>query len=310
MTVGAGRYAPSPSGDLHIGNLRTAVLAWLFARSSSRTFLLRVEDLDRERSTDAARLRQIADLQAIGLTWHGTVMRQSDRHAAYIAALDLLTAEGHTYECYCTRREIREAARAPHSVAGDAAYPGTCALLTETERAVRRRAAGRPPTIRLRGDGARYGVHDLLHPGYEGPVHDVVLRRFDGAIAYNLAVVVDDIHQGIDQIVRGDDLLAGTPTQLHLTALLGGRPVEYAHVPLVLDAGGRRLAKRNSAITLGDLAAAGVPVDRVRRSILQSLGAAISDDAASLEQLANSFRPALLPKVPWTFDPNRIASPR
>ncbi len=299
--VGAGRYAPSPSGDLHVGNLRTALLALLFARSTGRAFLLRVEDLDRERSSDAAGIQQIADLQAIGVTWDGVPMRQSDRDAAYGEALAGLTAGGHTYECYCTRREIREAAGAPHGLAGEAAYPGTCARLTTVERAVRRRTADRSATIRLRGDGARYRVRDVLHPAYEGSVHDVVLRRFDGAIAYNLAVVVDDIDQRVDQIVRGDDLLSSTPTQLHLSALLGGVPAEYAHVPLVLNAQGQRLAKRDSAVTLSDLAAAGMSVGQVRRTILRSLGAAITDDSAPLEQLASSFEPALLPLEPWLF---------
>lgn len=308
MTTGTGRYAPSPSGDLHIGNLRTALLAWLFARSTGRTFLLRVEDLDRERSSNAARLRQIADLYAIGVTWDGTVVRQSERDAAYVETLAGLTAGGHTYECYCTRREIREAVGAPQGPLGEGAYPGTCAQLTDTERATRRRVAGRPPTIRLRGDGACYRVRDVLHPAYEGPVHDVVLRRFDDAIAYNLAVVVDDIAQGVDQVVRGDDLLSSTPTQLHLTALLGGIPAEYAHVPLVLSADGQRLAKRDNAVTLRDLAAAGAPVDRVRRAILRSLGAAISDDTAPLDQLAGSFRPTLLPLEPWLFDPGQPES--
>lgn len=304
--VGAGRYAPSPSGDLHVGNLRTAILAWLFARSTGRPFFLRVEDLDRERSSDAACLQQVADLQAIGVTWDGVVVRQSDRDAQYAEALSGLTSGGHTYECYCTRREIREAAGAPHGLAGEAAYPGTCASLTTTERAVRRRAAGRPPTIRLRGDGARYRVRDVLHPTYEGAVHDVVLRRFDGAIAYNLAVVVDDIDQHVDQIVRGDDLLSSTPPQLRLTALLGGVPAEYAHVPLVLNAQGQRLAKREGAATLGDLAAAGVPVAQVRAAILRSLGAAIPDDTAPPEQLASSFQPTLLPPEPWLFGPSEI----
>lgn len=308
--TGAGRYAPSPSGDLHVGNLRTALLAWLFARSTGRAFFLRVEDLDRERCSNDARTQQIADLQAIGMTWDGVVVRQSERGAAYDDALAGLIADGHTYECYCTRREIRAAAGAPHGIPGEAAYPGTCASLTTTERAVRRRAAGRPPTIRLRGDSARYRVRDVLHPAYEGAVHDVVLQRFDGAIAYNLAVVVDDIEQRVDQVVRGDDLLSSTPTQLHLTALLGGVPAEYAHVPLVFNAQGERLAKREHAVTLHDLAAAGAPVTQVRRAILRSLGGAIPDDAAPLERLASSFQPALLPHQPWSFDPSHIDRPR
>lgn len=307
---GVGRYAPSPSGDLHIGNLRTAVLAWLFARSTDRGFLLRVEDLDRDRSSDEARGHQLRDLRAMGLSWPEPVMRQSTRDAAYAAALTRLTVAGHTYECYCTRREIREAIGAPHGAATDTWYPGTCAHLTDPERAARRRAAGRPPTIRLRAAGRRYAVPDALHPGYDGPAHDVVLRRFDGAFAYNLAVVVDDIAQGVDQIVRGDDLLTSAPTQLHLTALLGGRVPSYAHVPLVVSPAGRRLAKRDGAVTLADLAASGVPAGRVREIVLLSLGAAVASATAPLASIAGGFRPELLPHDPWVFDPRVIAPGR
>src|ERR1700712_5419062 len=183
----AGRFAPSPSADLHIGNLRTAVLAWLFARSTDRRFLLRVEDLDDRASSDTA-ARQLADLTAIGVTGDEPPDYQHQHVARYQAVVDDLSARGLTYECYCSRKDILQAPRAPHAPQG--AYPGTCRDLTDTARAARR-ARGRPPALRLRsgtGTGTgKYTVTDLLHGEYTGVVDDFVLRRGDGVPAYNLA---------------------------------------------------------------------------------------------------------------------------
>src|ERR1700712_251712 len=176
----AGRFAPSPSADLHIGNLRTAVLAWLFARSTGRRFLLRVEDLDDRASSDTA-ARQLADLTAIGVAWDGPPDYQHQHAARYQAVVDDLSARGLTYECYCSRKDILQAPRAPHAPEG--AYPGTCRDLTDTERA-KRRAGGRPPALRLRSDAHEYTVTDLLHGDYTGVVDDFVLRRGDGVPAY------------------------------------------------------------------------------------------------------------------------------
>src|SRR5690606_33155528 len=174
-----------------------------FARSTGRAFLVRVEDLDRQRSRPEFERTQLEDLAALGLTWEQPVVRQSERDALYAAALARLTDASLTFECFCTRREITEAVRAPHHPPG--AYPGTCRDLTEAERAARR--AERPPAIRLRAQAERWTVHDALHGTVDGHVDDVMLRRGDGAHAYNLAVVVDDGEQGVDQVVRGDDLL-------------------------------------------------------------------------------------------------------
>src|SRR5690606_6160087 len=202
-------FAPSPSGDLHLGNLRTAILAWLFARASGRDFLVRAEDLDRQRSRPRFEAQQLRDLATMGLTWDGPVVRQSERDHLYAAALERLTAAGRTFECFCTRREIAEAVRAPHAPPGS--YPGTCRDLTEAERAARR--TERTPAIRLRAPAREWTIRDLLRGEVTGPVDDVVLRRGDGAHAYHLAVVVDDGDQGVDQIVRGDDLLDSAPAQ-------------------------------------------------------------------------------------------------
>ncbi|WP_432398154.1 tRNA glutamyl-Q(34) synthetase GluQRS [Pseudarthrobacter sp. L19] len=287
----AGRFAPSPSGELHAGNLRTALLAWLFARSSRRRFLLRVEDLDRARS--GAEEAQLRDLAAIGLTWDGPVVRQTDREPLYAAAIDRLAAAGLTYECFCTRREIQEAPSAPHAPQG--AYPGTCRNLDDAEREARR--ALRPAAIRLRAAVTEGTVRDRLLGSFTGVVDDFVLRRADGVTAYNLAVVVDDGEQGIDQVVRGDDLLPSTPRQAYLAGLLNIPVPEYAHVPLVLNADGARLAKRDGAVTLADLAAAGVTADRVRDLLLASLGL----PPGSLQNALEAFDPAALPREPWVW---------
>ena len=246
----AGRFAPSPSADLHIGNLRTAVLAWLFARSTGRRFLMRVEDLDDRTHSDVAD-RQLADLAAIGLTWDGQAEWQSHHPQRYDAVVDDLAARGLLYECFCSRRDIAQAPRAPHAPQG--AYPGTCRELTDAEREARRGETGRPPALRLRTDAIVHTVHDLLHGEYTGIVDDFVVRRGDGVAAYNLAVVVDDAAQGIDQVVRGDDLLSSSPRQAYLAQLLGYPEPTYAHVALVLNEDGARLAKRDGAVTLAEI---------------------------------------------------------
>jgi glutamyl-tRNA synthetase len=287
----AGRFAPSPSGELHVGNLRTAILAWLFARSTGRRFLMRVEDLDRARA--GAEAGQLRDLKAVGVTWDGGVVRQADREPLYTQTIARLEAAGLTYECFCTRREIQEAPSAPHAPQG--AYPGTCRNLSATERDAKR--AARPAAIRLRAGVAEATVHDVLHGSYTGVVDDFVLRRNDGVTAYNLAVVVDDAAQGIDQVVRGDDLLPSTPRQAYLASLLNMPAPEYAHVPLVMNADGVRLAKRDGAVTLTDLARSGVPADDVRDALLASLGL----PAGPLERSLAAFRPAALPREPWEW---------
>jgi glutamyl-tRNA synthetase len=298
-TPGAGRFAPSPSGDLHLGNLRTALLAWLFARSTGRGFGIRVEDLDRDRSRADVAGRQLADLAAIGLDWDGPVVWQSQRLPRQHAAVERLTAAGLTYECYCTRREIQQAVTAPHGPLG--AYPGTCRELSAVERAARR-AEGRPAALRLRSQVREFDVIDEIHGHYRGLVDDFVLRRGDGTPAYNLAVVVDDGEQGFDQVVRGDDLLPATPRQAHLATLLGFEVPRYAHVPLVLNRDGRRLAKRDGAVTLADRRAAGETAEQVTALLASSLGTI----ATTTRELLRRFDPETLPRSPWIFEPSGL----
>lgn len=286
----AGRFAPSPTGDLHIGNLRTALLAWLFARSTGRRFLLRIEDLDRVRA--GSELGQLDDLRAIGIDWDGDIVRQSERTALYTNAVTELQERGLVYECFCSRRDIREAASAPHAPQG--AYPGICRDLTEPERAAKRLA--RPAALRLRsGVTGGYTITDEIRGSFTGTVDDMALVRGDGTPAYNLAVVLDDAAQGIDQVVRGDDLIYSTPRQVYLARLLNLPVPTFVHVPLALNAQGQRLSKRDGAVTLADLANKGIRADDVRGLILDSLGMTSADPSA--------LDPSKLPLEPWVFAP-------
>jgi glutamyl-tRNA synthetase len=292
-STGAGRYAPSPTGELHLGNLRTALLAWLFARSTGRRFLLRIEDLDASRVRPGLAEQQLADLAALGVTFDDEPVVQSQRLATYQHALGKLAAR--TYECFCSRREIAEAASAPHGSV--ARYPGTCRNLTEAERIDRRLT--RQPAIRLRAEGAVQSIHDLLHGDVAAEVDDVVLVRNDGVPAYNLAVVIDDAFSGVDQVVRGDDLLPAAPTQAFIAELLGYPPPTYAHVPLAVNVAGRRLAKRDGAVTLPQLAAQGKGPDAVLDLIAQSLDMAASGERATLDVMLDRFDSRRLPRSPW-----------
>ncbi|QCR52490.1 tRNA glutamyl-Q(34) synthetase GluQRS [Brachybacterium sp. SGAir0954] len=293
-----GRYAPSPSGDLHLGNLRTAILAWALARGTGRAFRLRVEDLDRVR--EGAEARQLEDLAAVGLDHDGEIVRQSERGDAHAAAIAELTTRGLVYECYCTRREILEAPSAPHAPPG--AYPGTCRDLTAREREAgreRMRALRREPALRLRAEVSTWSVRDRFAGEVTGAVDDLVLRRGDGVVAYNLAVVVDDAAQGVDQVVRADDLLSSAPRQAHLAQLLGLPVPEYAHVPLAVNALGERLAKRDGAVTLRDRLALGESAEQVVERIGESLGL---PGCRSARDVLERWDPRSLPSEPWVVD--------
>ncbi len=289
----AGRFAPSPTGPLHLGNLRTAVLAWLFARSTGRRFLLRMEDLDAQRVRPGLAAQQEADLANIGVTFDDSPVVQSLRFDRYDAALDQLRHV--TYECFCTRREIAEAASAPHD--GVRRYPGTCRDLSEDARVEFR--STRTPALRLRANGAIQTVHDELHGDVTGVVDDLVLRRNDGVVAYHLAVVVDDGAMAVDQVVRGDDLLTSAPSQAYLALLLGLDTPSYAHVPLAVNKSGARLAKRDGAVTVSDLARLGTTPAQVLTLLATSLGLADDGEPVTMDLLLDRFDPAGLPREPW-----------
>ena len=290
--VGAGRYAPSPSGDLHFGNFRTAVLAWLFARTTGRAFYLRVEDIDTGRSSAEAAARQIADLADLGLDWDGEVLYQSQRFEDYAAALVKLPH----YECYCSRKEIAEASQAPHSIPGH--YPGTCRDLTEDERMFKRVeliGQGRVPALRLRAEVTKWQIHDYYAGEVVGEVDDMVLRRGGSQPdwAYNLAVVVDDAYQGVDQVVRGDDLLSSAPRQAYLAHLLQLPVPEYVHVPLVMNAAGQRLSKRDGVeVTLRSMRP---------QEMFPRIAASLSYGAETPQELLKQFQPGRLSREPFVL---------
>jgi len=279
-----GRFAPSPTGALHLGNLRTALAAYASVRTRGGTFLIRFEDLDMHNANMANAQQQLADLASIGVVADETPVVQSERFALYHEAIAHLTEQGLTYECFCTRKEILEAAQAPHG--GQVMYSGTCRDLTETERAQRREV--RPGALRLRANGATAIFTDLIHGEVRGDVDDVVLRRNDGVPSYNIAVVVDDALQGVTEVVRGDDLLEVTANQVHLQKLLGYPTPTYAHVPLVVGNDGERLAKRHGAVTLADLEAHGIDAFQVKQMLWASLG-----------QTGDSFSWDAVPRQPW-----------
>ena len=300
MTGADGRFAPSPTGVLHVGNLRTALLAWLFARSAGARFLMRVEDLDAQRVKPGYEEQQLSDLAAIGIDWDGPVVRQSERLGLYTDALARLDADGRLYPCFCTRAEIREAASAAHGPLPEGAYPGTCRELTAAERA-EREAAGRPPALRVRADAERVAFTDRLLGEEEGVVDDFVVRRGDGTPAYTLAVVVDDAAQGVGEVVRGADLIDSTPRQLLLARLLGLDEPTHAHVPLVIGPDGTRLAKRHGAVTLSDRAALGESAADVVGWMAASVGLAEPGERVSAAALVDRFDPARLPAEPTVY---------
>lgn len=297
VTSGAGRYAPSPSGPLHVGNLRTAFVAWAWARSTGRKFLLRNENLDPHR-TGAAEI-QAADLKRLGIDWDGPVLNQTDRFEAYGNALEALAEGGFVFECYCSRKEIASATRAPHAPPHH--YPGTCAHLSEKERVVARRVLegqGRLPAVRLAAAANTWTVTDLLNGEYEGPVDAFVLRRGDGAFAYNLACVVDDGSFGINQVVRGGDLLPTSPGQAYLASLLGYEQPLYGHVPLVVNGKGERLAKRDGAVTLTDLLEHGWSIPQLIGEISASLGCG---RVGTIDEFLEAFSPSRIPSHQCEF---------
>lgn len=260
-----------------------------------------MEDLDTVVSRREHAAVQLRDLAALGLEWDGEVVFQSARGGLYEGALQRLRESGLVYECFCTRREIQSATQAPNGAQLGGRYPGTCALLTTDERSARARS-GRPPALRLRAQAATGQFHDLVAGVRQFPIDDFVLRRNDGMWAYNLAVVVDDADQQVGTVVRADDLLSSTPRQSHLGDLLGLPTPQFAHVPLVVNQSGERLAKRDGAVTLADLAVLGVGAPSVLGYLAVSLG--LRPDFQPISEAADlldSFALDRVPREPWAF---------
>jgi glutamyl-tRNA synthetase len=280
-----GRYAPSPTGRLHVGNARTALLAWLAARGQASSFVLRVEDLDAARVVPDAEAALMVDLRWLGIDWDEgpdrggprAPYRQSERRALYDAAIERLLLGGRAFPCACSRAEVARAASAPHGPGDEGPrYAGTCRGLPWEEVERRARAAGRATVIRFDGRAERVTVtdevHGLVDPLGEEGVDDFVLRRADGVAAYQLAVVVDDAAMGMEEIVRGDDLLSSTPRQIALHRALGHSVPRFAHVPLLLDEGGERLAKRTRPVSLASLRDRGTDASEVVARLAASAG--------------------------------------
>jgi glutamyl-tRNA synthetase len=292
------RFAPSPTGDLHLGGAWTALASWVVARRAGGASLMRTEDLDPPRVVRGARERIEEDLLWLGLDWDEPPVRQSERSVAYEAAVAKLQAAGLIYPCDCSRAELARAASAPHE-GEEVVYPGLC---RERDPA---RPMKRQPALRVRvpdqdvtyEDGALGTVTQNLARA----VGDFVVRRGDGVFAYQLAVVVDDAETGVTDVVRGADLVASTPRQLWLARTLGYAPCRYLHVPLVLAEDGGRLEKRARGARVRELREAGVTAERVIGVLAHGLGLARTDAPQSAREVALGLRDRdpTWPREPW-----------
>jgi glutamyl-tRNA synthetase len=303
-----GRFAPSPTGPLHLGNARTALLAWLAARAEGASFVMRVEDLDGPRVRPGLEARILEELRWFGLDWdegpdvggeHGPY-RQSERRARYDEALGRLRSAGLAYPCFCSRAEIAAASQAPHAGEEGPRYPGTCRLLPAAEAAAR--SARRPPAWRLRVPEGAVAFEDVVHGSCAFDVAaetgDFVVARADGIAAYQLAVVVDDAAMGIEEVVRGDDLLSSTARQVLLYRALGLAAPRFAHVPLVVGEDGGRLAKRHGALSLGELRQRGAEPRAVAGLLAALCGLAGEGERLHPRDLLGRFSLARLPRTP------------
>ena len=290
-----GRFAPTPSGRMHLGNAFSALVAWLSARAAGGEMALRIEDLDPRASNRERAELLIEDLRWLGLDWDEGPYWQSERGEVYAQALARLADAGLTYPCFCTRAELH-AASAPHASDGTPVYAGTCRGLSAEE--VARRSAVRQPATRLCVPDADdpAGTIEFRDLAY-GPRREVLarecgdflVRRSDGVVAYQLAVVVDDALMGVTQVVRGRDLLDSCARQIYLGGLLGYEPPEYGHVPLLVAPDGRRLAKRERDLDLGTLRARGVRPERVVSALARAAGLAEPGWEGSAAELVPLF---------------------
>jgi glutamyl-queuosine tRNA(Asp) synthetase len=289
-----GRFAPSPTGELHLGNLRTALASWLSIRSRGGRWIVRMEDVDTARCRSTLGEAQLRDLAALGLESDGPVVWQSRRGGAYQAALQRLHAQGALYPCLCTRKDLALLGSAPHGEEGLRPYPGTCRH--------RELPFLRPDALRFRLPEGPVAWEDLLlGPQEDDPAlltGDPLLHRRDGCYAYHLAVVVDDGGQGVTEVVRGLDLRGVTATQVRLQGALGLPCPAYAHLGLVTGPDGSRLGKRDGALGLALLAHRGVGAERVLGWLGWSLGCQERPGPASLEDLVKAFRWDRVPPGP------------
>lgn len=311
-----GRFAPTPSGQLHLGNARTALLAWLHMRIEGGAFVMRMEDIDKPRSRPELAVQILDDLRWIGLDWDEgpdlggpyAPYTQSEREELYENALRQLKQSGRLYPCYCSRAELMAVASAPHGLTSEGpVYPGTCRSLTATDQA--ERAQRKSPSYRfaIPADHGFAFIDGIAGPQQAPPGAggDFIVKRADGMYGYQLAVVVDDAAMGITDVLRGADLLDSTPRQLALYEALGLPAPRFAHVPLLLGEAGERLAKRaGSAATLAGLRAAGAAPERVVGALAYLSGLLDRCEPVTARELlaAGSFSLARIPREPALLD--------
>lgn len=303
-----GRFAPSPSGRMHLGNAWSALLAWLSVRSRGGTMVLRLEDLDPDRCKRSFCDGVEEDLKWLGLDWDeggsagGDRYYQSQRSDLYAAALEQLREKELLYPCYCTRGQLH-AANAPHRSDGEVIYAGTCRNLTETERKEREKT--RRPALRIRVPAQEIRFIDRLQGDYAEQLAedcgDFILRRSDGVFAYQLAVVVDDALMGVTDVTRGSDLLSSTPRQIFLQQQLGYETPEYCHVPLLCAPDGRRLSKREADLTLAALRESGMKPEVIVGRLACAAGLIDRPEPISAAELIPLFSVDKLPKEDIAF---------
>jgi glutamyl-tRNA synthetase len=308
-----GRFAPSPTGPMHLGNARTALLAWLAARAAGGELIMRVEDLDGLRVRPGLEGAIFSELRWLGLDWdEGPDLggpcgpyRQSERLARYEAALARLREMGLTYPCFCSRAEIAAASQAPHDVSDDGPrYPGTCRTLSNEERSERSRR--RSPAWRLRVPGGAVAFVDGLHGpqsfDVSATVGDFVVARADGIPAYQLAVVLDDAAMAVTEVVRGDDLLPSTARQILVYRALSLEEPRFSHVPLVVGPDGERLAKRHGALSIGELRDGGVDPRAIVGLLAHLSGLAPAGARLQPRDLVAAFALDRVPRRPAVLD--------
>jgi len=290
------RFAPSPTGDLHLGGAMVALASWWLARRYGGRFLVRMEDIDTPRVVNGAAEKILEDLSWLGLGWDGEVVVQSARTEKYRAAIERLRSRDLIYPCDCSRAELARIASAPHANE-EIVYPGICAELSPT------RAMKRTPALRVRvpkGAASIVSFDDEVQGNYTQnlaeKVGDFVIRRSDDVFAYQLAVTVDDTDQEVTHVVRGDDLLASTPRQIYLARELGKVPPAYLHLPLVVDANGERIAKRTPMAHIRALRDAGISSAEIMVELTRALG--LPRDPLGVQPVAHANH--VWPKRSWT----------
>lgn len=284
------RFAPSPTGRMHAGNVFASMVAWLAAKKRGGSVVLRIDDLDRDRSRTDYIDQVMRDYEALGLTWDEGPFYQRDNDAVYEEAFQRICGQGNVYPCYCTRADLKALASAPHLGEGSV-YPGTCRSLTEEQRA--QKALVKEPSWRLEVPDRDISLEDLFQGSYTQNIArecgDFIVRRSDGAFAYQLACVLDDAAEGINLVVRGIDLLPSSPRQMLLQRFLGLPKLTYGHVPLLCADDGRRLSKRNKDASIDCLMKTYGTPEGVLGHIAFITGMTDADEPATMDELLVSY---------------------